>query len=415
VTDAAAVVDLLPEAGLQALAAAGPVDVVAGVHVANQAPHIAQLLDTVAGGLDGHSASGRTAVLVADAGSQDNTMDIVRAWCESGGVAGLRHRLDVTAPAHQGRAMLALLVAAQRLEAQAVVLLDADLSGVEPDWLPALLDPVIRKEADYVSPVYARAVSEGTLTSNLLAPLTRALYGARVQQVMAGCVGLAGARIGSWLEPGVESGGWPPHGAELWLTTAAVVSGGRLVEVPLGRKLVTPGGAQPDLATILVRSVGPLFGAMERYQTVWSEVTGSRPVPLRGSPPAVLEDARRPAVEQMVHAFNLGLKDLLPVWEQVMPESTLARLYPLPLRASDEFQFPPALWARVVSDFAVAYHERRLPREHLLRALTPLYLGRVAAFVVQTRATPLGRIPETFETIDRAFEVEKEHLVARWR
>jgi hypothetical protein len=39
----------------------------------------------------------------------------------------------------------------------------------------------------------------------------------------------------------------------------------------------------------------------------------------------------------------------------------------------------------------------------------------VAAFVVETRATPLRRIPETFETVDQAFEVEKEHLVARWR
>ena len=117
----------------------------------------------------------------------------------------------------------------------------------------------------------------------------------------------------------------------------------------------------------------------------------------------------------MVRAFDLGLKDLLPVWEQIMPESTLARLYPLALVDPDEFRLPPPLWARVVSDFAVAYHERRLPRDHLLRALAPLYLGRVAAFVVEARATPLARIPESFDKIDRAFEVEKEHLVARWR
>src|SRR5206468_3236882 len=63
----------------------------------------------------------------------------------------------------------------------------------------------------------------------------------------------------------------------------------------------------------------------------------------------------------------------------------------------------------------VAGAGRRPPRDHLLRALTPLYLGRVAAFVVEARATPLARIPESFDKIDRAFEVEKEHLVARWR
>src|SRR4029077_3229572 len=88
---------------------------------------------------------------------------------------------------------------------------------------------------------------------------------------------------------------------------------------------------------------------------------------------------------------------------------------PLALLAADEFRLPPPLWARIVSDFAVAYHERRLPREHLLRALTPLYLARTAAFIVHVRAMPLGRMPEAFETIDRAFEDERDHLVARWR
>jgi len=414
-SDAAVVVDLLPEAGLTALAEAGPIDVVAGVHVANQAGHIVDVLDTVASALEEHSASGRTGVLVADGGSQDATPEVVRAWCESGTPAAPRHCLDVIAPKHRGRAIVALLLAGQRLGARAVVLLDADLTGVRKDWLHALLEPVLRQEADYVLPAYSRTVSEGTLTTNLLAPLTRALYGAGIQQVMGGCAGLAGAVVGPWLEAGVETGEWQPHGAELWLTTAALASDARLVEVHLGRKVVTPGGPQPDLATILVRTVGPLFALMGRYQTAWLDRTGSAPVPRRGDACDVQADARSAATEQMVRAFDLGLKDLLPVWEQIMPEPTLARLYPLALLAPDEFRLPPPLWARVVSDFAVAYHERRLPRDHLLRALAPLYLGRVAAFIVEARATRLERIPEIFEKIDRAFEAEKEHLVARWR
>ena len=97
------------------------------------------------------------------------------------------------------------------------------------------------------------------------------------------------------------------------------------------------------------------------------------------------------------------------------PRSVVVHPGPVPVPAPDEFRLPPPLWARVVSDFAVAYHERRLSRDHLLRALTPLYLGRVAAFIAEARATRLEKIPAIFETIDRAFEAEKEHLVARWR
>ena len=98
-----------------------------------------------------------------------------------------------------------------------------------------------------------------------------------------------------------------------------------------------------------------------------------------------------------------------------MPEETLAHLYPLGILAGEDFRFPPPLWARVVSDFAVAFHERRLPREHLLRALTPLYLGRVAAFLLQANAVSPSRFPDLLEDIGRAFEGEKDSLRARWR
>jgi hypothetical protein len=117
----------------------------------------------------------------------------------------------------------------------------------------------------------------------------------------------------------------------------------------------------------------------------------------------------------MVRAFHLGLKDLLPLWEQVLPDETLGQLYPLGLLEPDDFQFAPPLWARVVADFAVAHHERRLPRDHLLRALTPLYLGRVAAFVRETQARPSRGTADALERVCLAFEAEKAALTARWR
>ncbi|HYB43293.1 MAG TPA: glycosyltransferase [Candidatus Methylomirabilis sp.] len=412
---AAAATDLLSEASLTALATAGPVDVVAGVHVANQAGRVVEWLDALARSLAEGAPSRRAAVLVADAGSRDATPDLARGWCDSAAAPAERAWLDVIAPRHRARAILGLLAAAQHMGARAMVLLDADLAGVDDGRLSALLEPVLQGEADYVSPAYSRTIAEGTLTTNLLAPLTGALYGGRLQQVMGGCAGLAGAAIGSWLKDGTGAGEWQPHGAELWLTTTALATGARIAEVALGRKLVAPAEPPPDLASILVRTVGPLFALMEQYGAVWPERAPGATVARRGDPPEIQVDARAPAVEQMVHAFDLGLKDLLPVWEQIMPEETLVRLYPLGLLATDEFGLPARLWARIVSDFAVAYHERLLPRDHLLRALTPLYLGRVAAFILETRATPLGRIPQALEAIDRAFETEKHHLVARWR
>src|SRR5207244_11586046 len=128
-----------------------------------------------------------------------------------------------------------------------------------------------------------------------------------------------------------------------------------------------PAGSSSTLSTTPLRAARPVLALMHRHGARWLDVRASTPVPRRGEPAPVTPDPAPPTTDRMVRGFRLGLKDLLPVWEQVMPEATLARLYPLGLLAADEFRFPPDLWARVISDFAVAHHERRLPYDHLLR------------------------------------------------
>jgi hypothetical protein len=393
-----------------------PVDLAVGVHAQNQVRQVAQVLEAAEAALVKHFSAQRAAVLVADAGSQDGTRERLREWSQAPRGAIVRAAIEVPPPAGRGRAVVELLGAVRSLGAPACALVDAGLAGLGPEWLDLLLGAIIRGDADFVSPVYSRTISEGTLTTNLLAPLTRALYGVRVHQLAGGGAGLSGGALARALAGPVASAGASAQGIEIALLTDALAGGGRVVEAHLGRRPVEPQVAQPDLATTIVRTVGPLFGLMERYDAAWRDVRGSAPIPLLGGlPTAVVDSGPGPVVERMVRAFKLGMKDLLPLWEQVMPETTLSQLYPLAVVADDEFEFPPAVWAGVVADFAIAYHERRLPLDHLLRSLTPLYLGRVAAFHREARARPLAGFPDALERIARAFEAEKERLVARWR
>lgn len=407
--------DLIPAERLAAFDAAGPAELLVGVPALNHARSIAHVLENVAGGLAKHFPTRKTVVLVADAGSQDGTLEAVQAWKEKGPDVPVVQDLRLTGPPHRGRAVLAILIAARRLEVQACGFVDANLTSVTPGWVYQLLQPVIQGEADYVSPAYTRPISEGTLTTNLVAPMTRALYGQRIREVMGGCAGLSATIAGRFLQTDIWPADLAAYGMDLWLTTEALASGAKLTETHLGRKILMASPGEPDLATTLARVTGSLFSLMERYHTAWEEARGGLPSPQTEEPAPPLLETGEVQVERMVRAFKLGLKDLLPVWEQIMPEETLAHLYPLGVLAGDEFRFPPPLWARVVFDFGVAFHERRLPREHLLRALTPLYLGRVAAFLLQANATSPSRFPDLLEDIGRAFEGEKDSLQARWR
>ena len=77
--------------------------------------------------------------------------------------------------------------------------------------------------------------------------------------------------------------------------------------------------------------------------------------------------------------------------------------------------FPDDLWARVVYDFALGHHYGVVHRDHLLRSLTPLYLGRTAAFVLATATTSAASTGAQMDAVGTAFERQKPYLVEHWR
>jgi hypothetical protein len=54
-------------------------------------------------------------------------------------------------------------------------------------------------------------------------------------------------------------------------------------------------------------------------------------------------------------------------------------------------------------------------REHLLRSLVPLYLGRTAAYVAATRRAGAEATERVLEAVATAFERQKPYLVEHWR
>jgi len=115
----------------------------------------------------------------------------------------------------------------------------------------------------------------------------------------------------------------------------------------------------------------------------------------------------------MLEAFRLGVRDLTPIWELVLAPETLADV--LTLESGGGMGFPDDLWVRVVYDFALGHHYSIVHRDHLLRSLTPLYLGRTAAFVTATRTLGAPASQAQLDLVGAAFERQKPYLVEHWR
>jgi hypothetical protein len=204
------------------------------------------------------------------------------------------------------------------------------------------------------------------------------------------------------------------YGFDGWVTTLAVAEPLQICRASLGPR-VHQAKSMGDLSTIVAQAVGCIFHLMERYQEKWESVTGSVAVPTVGTPVGLGAEAGSINVERMVKGFRQGLRDLLPLWQLILSAEKFQQVLELGVEEMDRFRFPSGLWVQVVYDFALAHHNRLLHREHLLKALTPLYLGYTASFLIETRTQGVEQVEQELARLSAHFETMKPYLVQRWR
>lgn len=398
----------------------GPCEIAIGVPTYNNAATIPHVAEAVRVAVDKHFRGLPTAIVNADAGSSDGTPQALAA----AGVpavlapseAPLHERAEV--PFHgvpgRGEALRTILGVARRLSARVLVLLEADVITITDEWPQRLSRPIREDGADWVAAAYVRHRYDGTITRLLLSPLLRALYSRRLHQPLGGQQAMS-ARL---VEHLLVHPRWKETGRDVtdaWIVGTAIADGFSVWEVPLGAYRVQSATRSHDLPTMVAQSLGAVFTVMDRHEDLWLETRGSEPVPGYGELPPSLTDPLEVDVERMIEAFRLGLRDLTTIWEHIMTGETLGDVLALDGPDPARFRFPDDLWARVVYDFALGHHYGVVHREHLLRSLVPLYLGRTAAFIVATRGRSAAVTEAQVEAVGAAFERQKAYLVERWR
>jgi len=117
----------------------------------------------------------------------------------------------------------------------------------------------------------------------------------------------------------------------------------------------------------------------------------------------------------MLKLFQEGLKNLRELWVAVLGNSDFREVERLGTLGDREFQFPLALWTRVIYDYAIAFHNKKLPIEHLIKSLTPLYLGKTASFILEVEQMGQEEAEAAIEKLCQEFEINKEYLTASWK
>jgi len=398
----------------------GPRDIAVAILTYNNAATVRHVAEAAVDGVEKHFAGMPAALINADAGSSDTTRELLGGLGLPAVLA--RHETPLNersaVPFHgvpgRGAALRMVFAIAHRLGVRALVLVEADVLSITDDWIERLARPVLERDADLVAAAHARHRYDGTITNLLLRPLVRSLYGRRLRQPLAGQQALSARLIEhllihprwNWLARDV---------ADLWIDGTAIADGFSVWEAWLGPRTISSHTRTSDLPAMVAQTLGAAFTLMDRHEGLWRGVRGSEPLPAVGEPALPDIAPVRVDVERMVEGFRLGLRDLTRIWEHILAPDTMSEVFGLDASVPDAFRFPDDLWARVVYDFALGHHYGVVHREHLLKSLVPLYLGRTAAFVNATRRRDAAQTEATVDAVGDAFERRKSYLVEHWR
>ncbi len=422
----------------------GSADIMVGIPSFKNAATIGYVVRAAQAGLVQYFPDLRPVLVNADAGSPDGTQRVVVEteppdYVESILLTRPRNRLqrisltypEIDGVGGKGAALRTIFQIADALKVQALVVVDSDLRSIVPEWIELLAGPIQKGGFDYVAPLYSRYKHDGTITNTVTYPMTRSLYGLRIRQPIGGDFGVSGDLVAHYLEQHDWDADVSKFGIDIWMTTKAITGGFAVCQTRLGAKVHDPKDPGADLGPMFSQVVSTLLRLTEAHADRWLEVSTSHDIPVYGferiiDPPPLEVNARR-----LLDEFAKGALTLGEIWAAALPADTLATVErlaseagraaeaagradkPTPAEESG-FNFPDEAWARTIYDYAVAHRARAVPIDRLVASLIPLYFGRVASLIVETRELTTDQAEVFVERQARAFELSKPYLVERW-
>jgi glucosylglycerate synthase len=400
----------------------GQADILVGIPSYNNANTIGHVVKAVQAGLLKYFPDKQSVLVNSDGGSIDNTKEIVKEAGVDLNSILIHHNAEkffkISTPYQgipgKGSSFRTIFEIASALNVKACAVVDSDLRSITPEWIELLISPVLNNGFDFVAPYYHRHKYDGTITNSIIYPMTRALYGKHIRQPIGGDFGFSGKLAEFYASKNVWQTDVARFGIDIWMTTSAVASGFKICQSFLGAKIHDAKDPSADLSSMLYQVVNSLFKLMDEYSSVWKTVDHSINIPTFGFVYTVGLEPVNVNLLPMIDKFKLGVKELSVLYKDFLSLDLQEYLFGMIDKREDNFVFPDEIWVKIIYDFAVACHKKVMNTEHIIKSLTPLYLGKVASFVIETRDANSVEVEQRLESLCLTFEKEKPYLIDRW-
>jgi len=391
----------------------GDAEIIVGIPSYNEADSIAHPTDMAGQGLICYFPDKKSVIINVDNNSSDGTKD---AFMNTPTKVPKIYISTPKGVKGKGNNFRNLFEAAVELKAKAVVVVDADLKSITPEWIQYLGEPLFAKFS-YVTPIYVRHKYDGSITNHIAYPLLRTLFGLRVRQPIGGDFGFSGRLARAFLSAKIWNDNISNFGIDIWMTTIAIAQRFKVCQTFLGSpKSHRTKDPSKDLSPMFTQVVSTFFDLMIDFEYLWKDTIESWPSSIFGfglgveeKPPAVKVNT-----DALYKSFHSGFERYGKLWQKIIPQAELIELDKAEKLSKKQFYYPTDLWARILFSFAIAYRNNETPREQIIESMIPFYHSRILSFVNKTSKKGTKECEEYFESINRIFEKEKDYLIKRW-
>lgn len=387
-------------------------DLVVGIPCFNNERTIGHVLKMVSNGLGDYYRELRAVIVVADGGSTDDTRDVVREfqlqpWQEK--IVSIYRGIP-----GKGTALRMIFEAARLSRARACMVVDSDLRSITNKWVKRLIDPILSEGYDFAAPIYTRHKYDGTITNNIVYNLCQAVFGKKIRQPIGGDFAFSNRLVCFYADKDVWETDVARFGIDIWLTIQAIIKGFKICQTHLGTKIHDAKDPSEHLGPMFRQVVSTLFTLMEETETYWKAFQGAEAVPVFENPDLVEPTPVEVNFHKLVASFKGGMRHFGTLWKEVFCQDCFEALKASANMENGRFRLPVDTWVRTLYEIAGTYHNWPMNRRRLVDLMTPIYYGRVASFVNETREMNSLEAEKLVEDQAAFFVDAKDYLIEVW-
>jgi hypothetical protein len=381
-------------------------EVVVGIPSYNESDTITHVTEVVGEGLKGYFQGRKSIIVNVDNNSLDNTQE---AFLDAKTKIEKRYISTGEGVVGKGNNILNLLKFASQVDAEIIIIVDADLRSISQEWVGYLGQP-IEEGYDYVIPLYSRHQFDATITNHICYPLVYSLLSVDIRQPIGGEFSFSSRMMNHWLKQKWHES-VRQYGIDIFMTLHALLGDFKICQSGLGTKIHK--ASAPKIGIMFDQVVETLLTLLLQYKKKWHAKWNNTVVKPEVFGIKTLTEPQE--IEINMYALKESCKDAYKINETSIKDllghyafSRIDEMFKM-----DNYEISTLLWTQIIYSLMHKFDTAKNSedRRKVINVLKPLYFARSISFNYNTWKYNVKYSEQEIRNQALAFASQKYYLL----